>query len=773
MNVGPSIRVRPGGTLYRYIAREMVVPVLIALGGLTVVVLTRDLLGYSDLVINRGLGAGAVLWIAFYNTVPLLAQMLPFSVLVGSLVALGRLGADRELLALEASGVSARRLVGPVLVFALAMTAVGYALTLLAAPVASRALNAAIQDLARQSPGAVVRAGVVNRIGHWRLDAREVSADGTRLRSVILYIPSVGETIFALRGQLEKNDAGSPRLRLEQGAVIPDPRTRPRLIRFDGLWVDMPEEAAEPVLNEDERLAAAGLSELAARARSSEIDEVDARDAHIAFHRRLALPSATLVFGFLVLPLFLTRAQFSRGGGAMLGVLAILFYYGLVQLGNGFIQARSLPIAAGVWLPDAALGLLALGLFANLHRTTSFGRHLERPEPRLAHWLEALRLLVGSRLDRGSSAESASAGGPPRVHRFALGRYVSSRFFQMAILCFAVLVLAYLVVDMLERLQWFAKYGATPAQALRFYGLRIPLLASRVVPMALLVATALTVGLLAVQGELTAIRSCGIPAPRALLPVLVISAAVVPLSFFLNNDVVPETNAKADYLKNTEIKKRTDSSDVDLDVWYRRGQHFYQAESLDPQLGSARNITVYELGEDGLPRSRADARAARHIGGGVWRLEDPVRVEVVGEGLREVPAAPFADLGEDLPAEVDTMHLSVGELLSEIREVEESGYDATIYEVDYFVKLASPFACIVLPALALFFCVSGPPYPSSALSLVLSAGTAVAYTLLTGIGASLGYGGVLPPAVAGWGPTAAFALLTLYFGLRLRRFWSA
>ncbi len=48
-------RRRPGGTLYRYIIREMVFPTLYALGGLTLVVLTKDLLGYSDLVINRGL----------------------------------------------------------------------------------------------------------------------------------------------------------------------------------------------------------------------------------------------------------------------------------------------------------------------------------------------------------------------------------------------------------------------------------------------------------------------------------------------------------------------------------------------------------------------------------------------------------------------------------------------------------------------------------------------------------------------------------------------
>ena len=81
---------RPGGTLYRYFLVEMVFPTVFALGGFTLVVLTQDLLGFTDLVINRGLGAGPVARMAFLQTVPLVAQVLPFAVLVGSLVALGR-----------------------------------------------------------------------------------------------------------------------------------------------------------------------------------------------------------------------------------------------------------------------------------------------------------------------------------------------------------------------------------------------------------------------------------------------------------------------------------------------------------------------------------------------------------------------------------------------------------------------------------------------------------------------------------------------------------
>ena len=163
-----------------------------------------------------------------------------------------------------------------------------------------------------------------------------------------------------------------------------------------------------------------------------------------------------------------------------------------------------------------------------------------------------------------------------------------------------------------------------------------------------------------------------------------------------------------------------------LGAWFRVGDRFFQADALDPDAGTARRITVFELGERGLPTARGDAIAAMHIGNGFWRLVDPVLVRTSDEGLRRERGPSYTEIGAAIQANVDTRHLSVGELRHEIEEVRASGLDATHYEVDLFVKIASPVACLVLPALALFFAVGGPPHPSAALTLVLSAVVAVA-----------------------------------------------
>jgi lipopolysaccharide export system permease protein len=434
----------------------------------------------------------------------------------------------------------------------------------------------------------------------------------------------------------------------------------------------------------------------------------------------------------------------------VLGILATVLYYGLLQLGDGLIERGTLGVKAGVWLPNLVLGGVAVLLAIRLRSLLTYGR------------APASRRSVVSRFSRRSPAAGF------RVHRFVLIRYVLGRFASAALLSFSTLLVAYLLVDVCVRLAFFAEYSASGEAVLRYYGARLPLLASRVFPMSLLVAVALTVGLFSAQNELLGMRACGISGQRGMLPVLVACLLMAPIYFALDNKVVPQATAFWHYVKNVEIRGRSEkSAEQRTPAWYRIGNRLYEIELFDPDHGSAQGITYYDLGDDGLPRGRVDARAGRYIGNGVWRLDEPVRVDVAGQALRRAAGEPFAELGTDLPAEVDTRELSVGEVRREIRAVETSGYDATPYRVDFYAKLAAPLACIVLPALAFFFALGGPPYPNPALTLLFSFGIAFGYVLGAGVGQSLGYGGALPPVLAGTGPTLLLLLLAIYLGWRV------
>jgi len=104
-----------------------------------------------------------------------------------------------------------------------------------------------------------------------------------------------------------------------------------------------------------------------------------------------------------------------------------------------------------------------------------------------------------------------------------------------------------------------------------------------------------------------------------------------------------------------------------------------------------------------------------------------------------------------------------------VTEVEADGFDATPFRVDYHVRIAEPWACVVLPALVLFFAVGGPPFPGPAQTLLVSGVVGVSYILLMAVSSSLGRGGAVAPVVGAWGPIGLFAVLAGYFFLRLWR----
>ena len=739
-------RRRPlGPRLWRSVLRELAFPTLFALAGVTFLVLAADVVGYSDLIVNRGFGAAEVAGVALFRSVPMLGRAIPFAVLIGALVALGRLGADREIMALEASGISARALVWPVAVFSLGFAAIGVALAMAVVPWSHRVLDEALRAADQGESGTVLRSGQVQRFGEWRLVAREVSPRGDQLRAVAVRAPSVGGTVFAEGAVMTREPGGARVLAIESGVVMTTVGGEPTQVRFERMRQVLPESSQRGDSLETWS-ASASAQELRA-AIDDDAAPTRRREALQEWHQRIALPVGTVVFALLAVALSLARTRPSRSSGAMLGIGATVVYYGLLQLGNGLARTGTFPIPVAVWLPNAVLGLVAAVLLATLYARRGASPRQRGQSPRA--------------LERPARARRL------RIRSFVLDRYLLKTFGELLLLCFVALLAAYFVIDLLDNLKWFTKYRSTPDEVMRFYGARLPLLASRVIPMALLVASALTLSLLGATGELVGMRSCGVPTSRIVAPVLMACIVAAVAYHPLANDLVPRANARASQIKQTEIK---DKGSVRVSVWSLSGDRLLEAERLDPMAGTATAVVLYELGSDGLPRFRTQASQALHVGEGNWSLVDPARYELDRDGIRAVAAEPIVHLGEASVVEVEGEHLSIADLRREIRVLAERGLDPTAFRVDLALKLASPLACLLLPALALLFAAGGPPFPTPVHTLVASAAAGGGWVLLAAVGASFGYGGVVSPWLAGFGPVGVLGAAAAVLATRVRGF---
>ena len=57
-------------------------------------------------------------------------------------------------------------------------------------------------ELTRERPGLALRAGMASDMNGWRIEAREVDETGENLEGVLVYMPSLDETIFSKRGTI-------------------------------------------------------------------------------------------------------------------------------------------------------------------------------------------------------------------------------------------------------------------------------------------------------------------------------------------------------------------------------------------------------------------------------------------------------------------------------------------------------------------------------------------------------------------------------------------
>jgi lipopolysaccharide export system permease protein len=105
------------------------------------------------------------------------------------------------------------------------------------------------------------------------------------------------------------------------------------------------------------------LDELQQTIAQKRVDKEDYREELVEWHRRFALPFASVVFALIALSLS-TQSMWalrSHGFAGSLGV--ILLYYLLLTVGEALGKKGNMPPLLALWLPNLVLGSIGLVLF--------------------------------------------------------------------------------------------------------------------------------------------------------------------------------------------------------------------------------------------------------------------------------------------------------------------------------------------------------------------------------------------------------------------------
>ena len=282
-----------------------------------------------------------------------LPLILPLALLLGFMLALGRLYRDSEMHVLAAAGIGPRRLLKPVLLVALPVVAVIALSSLWLGPWADRVARAMVAEANKNLLVAGLEPGRFTVLANGGVAyADGMSADGTHLDRVFVYRER-GERMdvaTARAGQLYR-DEGARVLALEDGFRVEGPLSGEaldyRLMRYKRNEMGLPAAS-------DERPGDAP-------AFKSTVDLLGdpSRGAAAELHWRIAPPLLAFAFVLLAVPLSRSSPRQARYGAMLLAFLAYLVGIFLMLLGTQWLANGTLPMFAGLWwlvLPMLALG---------------------------------------------------------------------------------------------------------------------------------------------------------------------------------------------------------------------------------------------------------------------------------------------------------------------------------------------------------------------------------------------------------------------------------
>ncbi len=136
-----ELPVKPFGVVDRLVIREVIPPTLMGFVTYTFLVVMRGIFNLIEQILVRGVALSDALQVLMITLPHIVVLTIPMSFLFGVLLAVGRMNADNEIVAMQAGGIPARRLLRPIVVLGLLLTILNGYLYLAVIPGSGRELR--------------------------------------------------------------------------------------------------------------------------------------------------------------------------------------------------------------------------------------------------------------------------------------------------------------------------------------------------------------------------------------------------------------------------------------------------------------------------------------------------------------------------------------------------------------------------------------------------------------------------------------------------------
>jgi LPS export ABC transporter permease LptG/LPS export ABC transporter permease LptF len=797
---------------------------------LTAIIFAQESSRFYELLVSSSRTGAPLkgLWRVLSALIPnILVITLPVSLLIGTLVGLGRLSGDSEIIAMGASGISRTQILRPIIALALLVSAVMVYLTFNVMPRAISNLRnlKANQSLIFQGFKANIKPRVFDEsVPHKVIYIQEVDKADGNWRNIFLVDLGDGQEdpklFTATSGSLKQGatpDAPSE-LQLGQAAIhqlnrqnqqVPKEKRKGQPQTQDSYTLSYSQQMVIPLAysKEDtaENMALGGPQNTVTEMTWNELLSYSPHATDILawkaeIQERIAFPAACLVFAILAVAFGISNVRTGRPLGLVLGLAVTIVYYLLQLSGRHWASSGKVPPWLGIWAANIVLASIGISALLIQRRPgvdvlSAIGRlrHLRRPR-------EESDVAGSGEIDNESATTGASSSvrrlstsGRTRTGRLSTGLYRKgllklhqhqlvdrmvlsdlARFFLFILGGFSALFLIITVFQLLDQITRNNIEATIVASYLFFL---VPFIVNYMAPMAILVAVMVTFGLLEKTSQIVVLKASGISIFRLAAPALLCSLLLSTVVFLNQDYILPFTNRRQDNLLHL-IRSGQEPPQTSFQTDHKwivgANSRIYNYEHFSPMDNGFARLRILDFSREPFAISRHlfAERARWDAATDSWVLEDGWERRFDGGRQTFEPfdqrAMNWPERPEYFKKDVrESQMMTLQELRRHIADLAQSGFNVLDLRIDLYRKVAFPVTCVVMMFVGLPFAFSvgkrGALY-----GVTIGIAIGLFYWGLLNLFEQMGRYEVLPAWLAAWGPNLMFGAGGLYLFLTSR-----
>ncbi|MDH4230741.1 MAG: LptF/LptG family permease [Nitrospirota bacterium] len=339
-------------------------------------------------------------------------------------------------------------------------------------------------------------------------------------------------------------------------------------------------------------------------------------------------------------------------------------------------------------------------------------------------------------------------------------------FFRLLILITFGLSMIFSLIDLIGKIDNFLSVKSSVWSIALYAFFNVPRFLLYLLPMSVLICSLFTFGQAFRRHEIAAIKAAGGRLKALFYPFIATGILLSIFAFFTNEVIVPDFARRATELKSSLEGKEKKSTFADGAIWLKsRDGSPVKIGLYLPEKKIARDVGIFISGREFLKEMLIAEEAVWN--GSAWLLNNVRKYDIETGMMEKIRSMEYAGLEspELFAGELKTPdEMGIYELYRYIQRLKTAGFSNLNLIVDLNSKISFPLINIFMMLLGIALSSrtkKGGGLVTAGLGLLIS----LFYWLGFTFSLTIGYAGIIPPALAAWAVPALFGTLSLYLFL--------